>query len=589
MNTIHTPVLICGGGGAGLSLSIFLSAHGVESMLVERHATTSHLPKAHYLNQRTMEIFREHGLADTVTARGTPFENMGCVAWMTSLGGDGPVDGKTLYKMDAFGGGTLAKTYDADSPVRSGNLPLIRLEPVLRTQAEASDLADLRFSHELLDYVQDADGVTSRVKNLDSGEEFEVRSQVLIGADRHRTVGPPLGIELHGPTNLVDMVATHLSADFSQYIDDDTPLIRWFSNPASGAWSSGAMVAMGPTHFDRRSEEWVFHFAFQPGDPDFNEADIAPKIKALLKTPDVDIAVHKVSHWIVECVLANHYGKDRVWVIGDAAHRHPPTTGLGLNSGIQDAHNLAWKIAAVVKGAAHLDLLKTYEAERRPVAERNTQWALFTFMNHFVIEPGFGIVPGAPPEANMAAFMTLLADGWQGDFARRRMHEVLNTQRIEFQAHDIELGFAYETGAVMPDGSQPPQHAPMGDHYTPTTRPGHRLPHAWLTRRDGRKISTHDLCGRGQFTVFIGTQGHAWEVAARLAGERFGVNLVVHMIGDEAAYRDDDGDWARLREIDADGAIVVRPDTHVGWRCKGHVDNATDLLCAAMARMLGKG
>ncbi|WP_420467763.1 FAD-dependent monooxygenase [Panacagrimonas sp.] len=584
MQTLEIPVLICGGGGSGLSLSIFLSALGVQSMLVERHHTTSHLPKAHYLNQRSMEILREHGIADTIYAQGTPFENMGCVAWMTSLGGDGPVDGKTLYKMDAFGGGRLQAAYEADSPTRSGNLPLIRLEPVLREFAEKQPLATVRFSHELLRYEQDASGVTSVVKNLDSGEEFTVRSQVLIGSDRHRTVGPPLGIELQGPTNMVDMVATHLSADFSKYIDDDSPLIRWFSNPASGAWGSGAMVAMGPTHFDRRSEEWVFHFAFQPGDPNFNEDDIAPRIKQLLKTPDVDIKVHKVSHWIVECVLANHYGRDRVWVIGDAAHRHPPTTGLGLNSGIQDAHNLAWKIAAVVNEQAGLDLLKTYEAERRPVAERNTKWALFTFMNHFIIEPGFGMIPGAPAEANLAAFMTLLAEGWEGDTARARMHEVLNTQRTEFQAHDIEIGFSYASAAIVADGTPAPPRAAMGDVHVPSTRPGHRLPHAWV-RHDARRVSTHDLCGRGRFVLITGANHAQWQDAAAQAAQRHGVRVEVIAL-DAAA--DLDGRWAQVRQIGDDGAILVRPDVHVGWRSPGAVSDPASVLSAALAAILAK-
>lgn len=585
MKTIETPVLICGGGGAGLSLSVFLSALGIESMLVERHDTTSHLPKAHYLNQRTMEIFREHGIADTIYEKGTPFENMGCVAWMTSLGGDGPVDGKTLYKMDAFGGGKLAAAYEADSPTRSGNLPLIRLEPVLRSFAEKSPLASVRFSHELLRYEQDAEGVTSVVKHLETGEEFTVRSQILIGADRNRTVGPPMGIELQGPTNMVDMVATHLTADFSKHIDDDTPLIRWFSNPSSGAWSSGAMVAMGPTRFDRHSEEWVFHFAFQPGDPDFSEADIAPRIKQLLKTPDVDITVHKVSHWIVECVLANHYGRDRVWVIGDAAHRHPPTTGLGLNSGIQDAHNIAWKIAAVVKGQAGLDLLKTYEAERRPVAARNTKWALLTFMNHFLIEPAFGMVPGAPPEANLGAFMALLGEGWESDFARQRMHEVLNTQRTEFQAHDVEIGFHYSGAAVVSDGTEPPSVSPMGDEHVPTTRPGHRLPHAWVMH-NGKRVSTHDLCGRGQFVLLTGANNGPWQEAANAAAKSSGVAIEVIAL-DAAA--DPDGTWAQRREINDDGAILVRPDVHVGWRCGSRPANPTDALRTAVANILNKG
>ncbi len=588
MKAIETPVLICGGGGSGLSLSVFLSAQGIESMLVERHDSTSNLPKAHYLNQRTMEIFREHGIAETVYARGTPFENMGQVAWLTSLGGDGPLDRKTIYKMDAFGGGVTAAAYEADSPTRSGNLPLIRLEPIIREFAEKSPRAKVLFSHELVGFEQDDKGVTSAIKNLKTGETFTVRSQYLVGADRGRTIGPQIGVELQGPTNLVDMVSTHFTADLSKHITDDAPLIRWFINPeGGGGWGSGAMVSMGPTHFDRRSEEWVFHFAFRPGDPDFDETLIVPRIRALLKLPDLDIKVHKVSHWLVESILASKYRGGRCVVIGDAAHRHPPTTGLGLNSGIQDAHNLAWKLAALVNGKAGDALLDSYEQERRPVAERNTKWALFTFMNHFVTDAGFGLIPGAPPEMQVAAFQTLMSDSFEGEWARARMHEVLMTQRMEFQAHDMELGFQYEGNAVVPDGSAPIPRAAMGDVYTPSTRPGHRLAHGWLDK-DGEKVSTHDLCGRGHFSLFTGTLGAPWAEAARAAAEQCGVKIDVHQVGAAGHYADTDGAWARLKQIGEDGAILVRPDTHVGWRSAGKTANPQEVLRQAIMRILGK-
>lgn len=347
------------------------------------------------------------------------------------------------------------------------------------------------------------------------------------------------------------------------------------------------MVAMGPERFDRHSEEWVFHFAFQPGDPDFNENDIAPRIKQLLKTPDVDIRVNKVSHWIVECVLANHYGKGRVWVIGDAAHRHPPTTGLGLNSGIQDAHNLAWKLAACVRGQAPVKLLETYENERRPVASRNTQWALLTFMNHFVIEPGFGMVPGAPAEANLGAFMALLGEGWQSDFARQRMHEVLNTQRTEFQAHDIEIGFHYDSAAVIADGSAAPKVSPMGDEHVPTTRPGHRLPHAWL-QRGGEKVSTHDLCGRGRWVLLTDARGSAWHDAAKSASEQFGIDVTAITVGPGGDCEDADGRWSTLCGIEAGGAVLVRPDVHVGARFARAPTDAVGTLGDALGAMLGR-
>ncbi|QFZ86193.1 aromatic ring hydroxylase [Variovorax paradoxus] len=588
MKTIETPILICGGGGAGLSLSTFLSAQGIESMLVERHSGTSHLPKAHYLNQRTMEIFREHGIADTIYQRGTPFENMGCVVWLTSLGGDGPQDGKTIYRMDAFGGGCTKAVYEADSPSRSGNLPLLRLEPVLREFAEKSPLAKVHFSHEMMGFEQDDSGVTSIVRNLLSGEEFKVRSQYLVGADRGRTVGPAIGVNLEGQTNLVDMVSTHFSADLSKYIDDDSPLIRWFINPeGGGGWGSGAMVTMGPTHWDRHSEEWVFHFAFRPGDPDFDESLIVPRIRELLKVPELDIQIHKVSHWIVESVLADKYRGGRCVVIGDAAHRHPPTTGLGLNSGIQDAHNLAWKLAALVRNQAGDHLLDSYEQERRPVAARNTRWALFTFMNHFVTDAGFGLVAGAPPEVQVAAFRMLMVDGYEGDWARARMQEVLATQRMEFCAHDLELGFAYDGNAVVPDGTPEPARATMGDVYTPTTRPGHRLPHAWLTQ-NGKRVSTHDICGRGRFVLLAGAKGGAWKEAARIAARQCNADVQAYVIDVAGDLEDADGLWARLRQIEDDGAILVRPDGHVGWRAASLPLNPGEALSKVIGRILGQ-
>jgi len=416
-----------------------------------------------------------------------------------------------------------------------------------------------------------------------------VRSQYLVGADTGRRVGPAIGIQFEGPTNLVDMVSAHFSADLSKYIDDDSPLIRWFINPeGGGGWGSGAMVTMGPTHWDRRSEEWVFHFAFRPGDPDFDESLIVPRIRELLKVPELDIQVHKVSHWIVESILADKYRGGRCVVIGDAAHRHPTTTGLGLNSGIQDAHNLAWKLAALVRGQAGDRLLDSYEQERRPVAARNTRWALFTFMNHFVTDAGFGLVAGAPPEVQMGAFRMLMTEGYEGDWARARMQEVLSTQRMEFCAHDLELGFAYDGQAVVPDGTPAPARSTMGDVYTPTTRPGHRLPHAWLSR-EGRRVSTHDLCGRGRFVVLAREDGVAWKEAARTAAEQCGVEVQAYVIGASGDLEDADGAWARLSEVEEDGAVLVRPDGHAGWRAAILPLNPGEALGRALARILGQG
>ena len=588
MKTIETPVLIVGGAGCGLTSAIFLARLGIESWLVERYPTTSPAPKAHYLNQRTMEIFREEGLADTIYGVSTPAENMARVGWYTSLGGSGELDRKTIHVMDAFGGNSLKETYDRDSPCRAANYPQLRLEPLLLEHASTLSLAKLHYNHELQSFTQDQDGVTGIVLDRSSGETYQVRARYMIAADGGRMVGPALGIAMDGIDRLFDMVTCHFAADLSHTIDDDSLMIRWFINPEKGgSWGSGVMVALGPKHYDRHSEEWLLHFAFQPDDPaQFDEASVVPRLKDLLRLPELQPKIIRMNNWKVQGVLARNYRAGRIFLAGDAAHRHPPTTGLGLNSAIQDAHNLAWKLAAVLKGQAADALLDSYEAERRPVASRNINWAMLTFQNHLVIDAGIGLIPGAPVEVNREAFRLLFSDTAEGATRRQRLSEVIKTQRMEFQAHDTEIGFRYDSAAVIPDGTEPPPPSLMGDVYTAVARPGHRLPHVWLTHGD-RRVSTLDLVGRGRFTLLVGPHDAEWREAAGGAAVASNAAIDVIAIGDGADYRDASGDWARLRGTDDQGAILVRPDGHVGWRTPTGGKTAERGLVDALAAILG--
>ncbi|MQA14893.1 MAG: aromatic ring hydroxylase [Pseudonocardiaceae bacterium] len=587
MADLDVPVLVVGGGGCGLSASIFLSDLGVDHLVVERHSDTSHLPKAHYLNQRTMEVFRQHGVADSVYQVATPMEQFGKVRWRTSLGGHGALDARTFYEMDAFGGGALGDTYAADSPCLSSNYPQIRLEPLLRRHAEQRAPGRIRFGHELVELSQDADGMFAVVTNHDNGEELTIRADYVVGADGGKAVGSMLGVQLQGPTGLLDMVSTHLTADLSEYWDDSC-LITWFVNPeGTGSWGSGAMVPMGPT-WGKDSEEWVLHFTFGPEDPDrFDEDAIGPRIRELLKLPDLDLTIHRVSHWILEGVLADRYRVGRVFLAGDAAHRHPPTTGLGLNTAIQDAHNLAWKLAAVLDGRSGQALLDSYEPERQPIGMRNVDWAMFTFLNHLVIDAGMGLVPGQGPEAHAAAFQDFFAENPMGETRRARAAEVIETQRTEFQAHDLEIGFRYDAGALVPDGSEAPPRDPMGRVHHPTSRPGHRLPHAWL-ERDGARISTLDLTGRSaRFALLAGPGGEAWTTAAEQLADTLGIALTAVRIGDGADCADPTGRWAQVRQIGDDGAVLVRPDNHVAWRSIGAAADPADILTRVFESVLG--
>jgi 2,4-dichlorophenol 6-monooxygenase len=586
MSTIQVPVLIVGGGGCGLTSSKLLSDHGIDHLLVERHPGTSVLPRAHYLNQRTMEILRQHGVADAIYEVGAPIDNFGKVRWNTTLSGDGPLDGRTIFEMDAFGGGSLRERYERDSPCLSSNYPLLRLEPLLRRHAEQAAPGRILFHHELVEWSETTDGIEAVIRNRDTDETFTVEAAYMIAADGGKTVGPGLAVEMQGPQGLLDMVATHFSADLSPWWDEEC-LITWFLNPAGeGSWGSGAMVPMGPT-WGKHSEEWVLYFAFRPDDPErFDESAIVPRMRELLNLPDLAPTVHRVSHWVLEAVLADRYRVGRVFLAGDAAHRHPPTTGLGLNTAIQDAHNLTWKLAAVLNGTADAALLDTYETERRPVGMRNVDWALFTFLNHLVIDAGMGLMPGAPPEAQTAALEAYFSDTPMGETRRARAAEVIATQRTEFQAHDLEIGFAYPDGALVADGTEPPPRDPMGSVYHPTTRPGHRLPHAWL-QSQGERISTHDLTGASsRFVLLTDPAGEAWCTAAAQVAEKLGVSLAAVRIGDGGDYADPTGTWAELRQIGDGGAVLIRPDNHVAFRSAGPVDDPATALSEALERIL---
>ncbi len=586
MTVVETPVLIVGGGGCGLSASVFLSNLGVEHLLVERHDTTSHLPKAHYLNQRTMEVLRQHGVADAVYEVGAPIEKFGKVRWRTSLGGDGPLDQKSIFEMDAFGGGELRPRYEADSPCLSSNYPQVRLEPLLRREAESRAPGKVRYGHDVVGWEQTAEGVTATVHDVAADERYTVKARYVIAADGGRTFGPALGVEMAGPTDMVDMVSTHFSADLAAYWDDES-LITWFLNPeGEDSWGAGAMVQMGPT-WGRKSEEWVFHFAFRPDDPErFNEEQIVPRLRTLLRLPDLDLKVHKISHWILDRIVAQQWRHGDIFLAGDAAHRQPPTTGLGLNTGIQDVYNLTWKIAHVLAGRATDALLDTYETERLPVSTHGADWALLAFVNHTVIDAGIGLTPGAPVEVNTAAFHGLLSDTPMGETLRHRAAVCIGTQAWEFQAHDVEIGYSYPTGAVVGDGTPEPRRDPSGREYTPSTRAGHRLPHVWLARGADR-VSTHDLVGTdGGFLLITGAQGQGWDDAVRAAAQDAGVSVTVVRINNDAEYSDPSGAWAQLSEIGDDGALLVRPDNHVAWRATTGADAAS--LRTTLSSILGR-
>ncbi|WP_202619121.1 FAD-dependent monooxygenase [Ornithinimicrobium cavernae] len=478
--------------------------------------------------------------------------------------------------------------YQTDSPSLASNYPQLRLEPLLRDEAEKRAPGQILFNHTVTGWEQqDRGGVHVSVVNNETDEGQTINARYVIAADGGKTVGPQVGVQMAGPTDMVDMVSVHFGADLSDYVDEAT-LIHWFLNPeGESSWDAGALVKMGPT-WDNHSEEWTIHFMFRPDDPErFDETAIVPRVRDLLKLPDLELTVYKVSHWILDRVVATQWRFGDIFLAGDAAHRQPPTSGLGLNTGIQDAHALAWRLAAAVNGSAGEAVLDSYQTERIPVAIDGADWALLAFSNHAVIDAAIGLVPGAAVEANLVAFETLFGDSRIGGAIRARTADAIGTQRFEFQAHDIEMGYTYAEGSFVADGSTAPKSLD-GTVYTPTTTPGRRVPHAWL-EQDGEQVSTLDLVSDAWgFTLMTDTAGRAWAEAAAAAAESTGVPLIAHVVGDEHGPADTTGRWAEINELEAGGALLIRPDQIIAWRSQGPgQEPATELVAALKVVLTG--
>ena len=286
------------------------------------------------------------------------------------------------------------------APAGRPNLPQIRLEPILKARAEA--LAPGRpFNTEAVDIEQDADGVTATVRDKTSGVETVVRARYVLACDGGRTVGRRLGIEMQGARDVMRIVSVYMSADLSRWVRDPDVLIRWLWIPHRGTFCT--LVPMGPDHWGPDSEEWVFHLNYLNDDTRaIDDAQVVADMKEALGLPDLDAEVHVVSRWALEGILADRFQVGRVFLVGDAAHRHPPTGGLGLNSAVHDAHNLCWKVAAVLHGHAGEALLTTYEAERRPVDARNVERSMENGMNHAAVGEAMGFVREAAADTNLA-------------------------------------------------------------------------------------------------------------------------------------------------------------------------------------------
>ena len=588
---VEVPILIVGGGVAGLTASMLLSNLGIASLLVSRHPHTSQLPKAHILNQRTMEIFTDIGVAPAVLAQSTPTENMHGVAIYTGLDGDGPPSryARRIAYADGWGAGNTDPDYQAASACATANLPQILLEPILKRHAEQEPNAALRFHQELIDLHQDEDGVHAVILDHHDDVRYRVLSSYLLGADGGRTVANLAGIEMADHVQLGHALNVHMSADLAPYFNDPETWIRCIYNPDYPEYLTFGcvIIGVGPHQWGHRSEEWLVSMPLVTDDPD--AADPARAVKRIgesLGLKDFRPQIHHTSKWVMDSVLAKTFHAGRVFLLGDAAHRHPPTGGLGLNSAVHDAYNLCWKLAAVLNNHAGTALLDTYTPERRPVAAANIQASLNAAVHHFAITDALRLSTDKTAEENWAALRPLIEDCADSTSRRHRVTQVFGESTNEFRLHNIEFGYRYESAAVISDGA--PIAEPLDDQrlYQPSTTPGAPLPHAWVERA-GERFALRTLIHRGHFVLIAGEDGHDWIEAAEKAAIRKGIALNTARVGmGDVDLVDIRFAWLKNRGISRTGAVLVRPDGHLAFRSHGAVEDPLAVLDATFNRIL---
>ena len=530
-NGEDAPVIIAGGGLVGLSTAMFLAQRGVKSLAIERLKTPSTVPRAAFFHMRTFELFRQAGIEDQVRAQSQKeFTSDGAIVAVESLAGK---------ELAAFIP-SLNEGVEKLSPCRRWFVSQPGLEPILRRRAQEIG-AEVVSGYEVVSADQDAEGVTVVTREVDTGEERRFRGRYLVDCEgAHSKVRDQLGIRMLGRGVFSNSITIYFRAPLGQFLEGRNLSIIYISNPVLGGFfrlekGSGRGFLVVNTVGDPLADPEAAANAAA----DISEERLVELIRASAGDPDLEVEIEGCARWRCTSDVAERLSDGRIFFAGDSAHLMPPNGGFGGNTGIHDAHNLAWKLGLVLKGVAGPGLLETYSAERQPVGKFTVDQAYARYVTRTA---AYLKAKDAPP--------------YEDDFK-------------------IELGYLYRSGAVLTEPGTPEK---PEDPHGSRGRPGSRAPHLWV-QHEGERVSTLDLLGKG-FMVFAGPEGGAWAKAAEHAGGSTGAPVGFQQMGPEVA---------EAYGLQASGAALIRPDGFVAWRAPTTPADPAAALTQALKKVLMRG